>query len=124
MFTATVPEPAFALGVSDPYDVDVPYWTDQVVACPPGTTVPVTVAVVAPTAVAGPVVAVGAAARAIPPKSTNVAADSTRAASSVRLPVMTPPKKSWPREHDPSSCGILRTPRKGWVKPLCSRRCP
>jgi hypothetical protein len=51
---------------------------------------PVTVAVVAPIAVAGPVVAVGAAARAIPPKSTNVTADTATAASTVRLPVMTP----------------------------------
>ena len=119
MLTAAVPEPAFAFAVCEPYAVVVPYWTYQVVACPPGTTLPVTVAVVAPIAVAGPVVAVGAAARAIPPKSTNVTADTATAASIVRLPVMTPPK-SWPREHDPRSCGFLRTSRKGRVKQLGS----
>ena len=93
MFTAALPEPAFALAVCEAYDVDVPYSTYQVVAWPPGATVPVTVAVVAPIAVAGPVVAVGAAARAIPPKSTNVAADIATAASTVCLPVITPPNR-------------------------------
>src|SRR5689334_9862901 len=90
MLTVAVPEPAVAVAVFEPYDVDVPYWTYQLVDCPPGTTLPVTVAVVAPIAVAGPVVAVGAAARALAPKSTNVNAETARAASIVRLPVMTP----------------------------------
>ena len=40
----------------------VPYSTYQVVACPFGLTVPVTVAVVGPTAVTEPVIAVGTAA--------------------------------------------------------------
>src|SRR4051812_18448720 len=93
MLTVAVPEPAFAFAVWEPYDVDVPYWMYHVVASPPGTTLPVTVAVVAPIAVAGPVVAVGAAARALPPKNTKVIVATATTASIVRLPVMTPPNR-------------------------------
>jgi hypothetical protein len=56
-----VPDPALTADVFDPYDVVVPYSTYQVVDCPPGLTLPVTVAVVDPTAVVGPVLTVGAA---------------------------------------------------------------
>jgi hypothetical protein len=87
VLTATLPEPAFPFGVSVPYEVDVPYSTHHVVASPPGTTVPVTVAVVDPIDVAGPVVAVGAAARAIPPKSIEATPVATTMATSVRVPV-------------------------------------
>ena len=105
MLTAAVPEPAFAFAVCEPYDVDVPYWTYQVVASPPGTTDPVTVAVVAPIAVAGPVVAVGAAARAIPPKSYECdRRDCYGGEHCPRTGHVTP--QSWPREHDPSSWGF------------------
>src|SRR3954451_22467047 len=93
MLTVAVPEPAFAFAVWEPYDVDVPYWTYHVVASPPGTTFPVTVAVVAPIAVAGPVVALCAAAPALPPKNTKVTVDAATTASSVRLPVMTSPNR-------------------------------
>jgi hypothetical protein len=86
-FTATVPEPAFALGDCDPYAVVVPYCTYQLVARPPGTTDPVTVAVVAPIAVAGPVVALGAAATAALAKSASAAPTTTEAVSSVRSTV-------------------------------------
>jgi hypothetical protein len=92
MFTVAAPEPAFAFAVCEPYDVDVPYWTYQLVACPPGTTLPVTVAVVAPIAVAGPVVAVGAAARANPPKSPSTSIDTAAMASTVRLALIKPPE--------------------------------
>jgi hypothetical protein len=73
------PEPALADAVFDPYDVDFPYSTYQVVDCPPGSTLPVTVALVEPTAVVGPVVAFGAAARAL--------AVTTNATSTADAPV-------------------------------------
>jgi hypothetical protein len=78
--TAAVPDPALFEADFEPYDVEVPYSTSHVVAWPPGSTVPVTVAVVDPTAVVGPVVAVGAAATAVPAKtaSANTAALATR----------------------------------------------
>jgi hypothetical protein len=62
--TAVAPDPAPTPAVFDPYAVDVPYSTTQVVDWPPGLTVPETVADDEPTAVAGPVVATGAAANA------------------------------------------------------------
>jgi hypothetical protein len=66
MSTAALPDPALFDAVFEPYDVDVPYSTSHVVDCPPGSTLPVTVAVVDPTAVVGPVTALGAAASAVP----------------------------------------------------------
>ncbi len=79
--TAAEPEPALFEALFDPYDVDVPYSTTHVVACPPGSTVPVTVAVADPTAVVGPVVALGAAASAVP---ANAARASTAAPAAER----------------------------------------
>lgn len=75
-----VPEPALTAAVLDPYDVDVPYSTYQVVASPPGLVEPVTVAVVAPVAVVGPVDAVGAAASAEPVKTSEAAKAATAVA--------------------------------------------
>src|SRR5712691_8950402 len=116
MFTTAVPEPALADVVVEPYEVDVPYSTCQLVASPPGTTDPVTVAVVDPIAVAGPVVAVGAAARALPPKLTSATAAATAAASAIRLPFISHPQIRRGREHDHKSCGFLRRWRKRPVK--------
>jgi hypothetical protein len=55
-----VPEPAFFDDVDDPYAVVVPYSKYQEVVCPLGFTLPLSVAVVAATAVAAVVTAVGA----------------------------------------------------------------
>ena len=62
--TTTVPFPALRVAVREPYEVVLPYSTYQLVASPPGSTLPVTVALVPPTDVAGPVTAVGALATA------------------------------------------------------------
>ena len=75
--TFAVPEPAAVVAVFDPYEVEVPYSNHQSVATLPGLTVPVSVAVVPPTALTGPVRAVGAAAAAV---SANVAARTANAA--------------------------------------------
>ena len=75
--TFAEPEPAAVVAVFDPYEVDVPYSNHQSVAALPGLTVPVSVAVVPPTALTGPVRAVGAAAAAV---SANVAARTAEAA--------------------------------------------
>ena len=96
MFTVALPDPALAVAVFEPYAVDAPYCTYQVVASPPGTTDPVTVAVVDPMAVAGPVVAVGAAACALPPKSTSAIPAPRAAPRSLRVPVIRPPFRSPP----------------------------
>ena len=66
----------------------VPYSTHHVVACPFGFTVPVAVAVVGPTDVTGPVIAVGVAAVAAepPPAAARaVAARSSPIADEVRM---------------------------------------
>jgi hypothetical protein len=83
-----VPEPALFAAVLEPYEVDVPYSTCHVVASPPGSTVPVTDAVVDPTAVVGPVVAVGAAAAARPAKSASATMKAAPATHDVRLPAI------------------------------------
>ena len=57
-----VPAPALATGVFVPYAVVLPYSKYQVVAVPFGLTVPLRVAVVALSAVTGPVIAAGAVA--------------------------------------------------------------
>jgi hypothetical protein len=57
-----VPDPALVEAVFDPYEVLFPYSKYHVVETPPGLTVPVAVAAPAPTALTGPVIAVGAAA--------------------------------------------------------------
>ena len=57
--TWPVPLPALRASVRVPYEAVGPYSTYQLVASPPGSTLPVTTAVVAPTDVAGPVVAAG-----------------------------------------------------------------
>jgi hypothetical protein len=62
---ALEPEPTLTAVVFEPYEVDFPYSTYQVVAWPAGFTLPVTVALVGPTAVVGPVVADGPAATAL-----------------------------------------------------------
>ena len=59
----------------------VPYSTYQVVAWPFGLTVPVTVAVVGPTEVTGPVIAAGTAAAVAPPaadQASTIVATRTR----------------------------------------------
>ena len=56
----------------------VPYSTHHVVACPFGFTVPVAVALVGPTDVTGPVIAVGAAAVAAAPPPAAASAAATR----------------------------------------------
>ncbi len=56
---AVVPEPASAVADFEPYEVDVPYSTNQVVGSPFGFTVPPRVAVVGPTPVAGDVTTTG-----------------------------------------------------------------
>ena len=56
---AAVPEPASAVADFEPYEVDVPYSTNQVVGSPFGFTVPPRVAVVGPTPVAGDVTTTG-----------------------------------------------------------------
>ena len=56
----------------------VPYSTCQVVAWPPGLTVPLTVAEVGPTEPTGPVIAVGAAATAAAPATTQASAEAVR----------------------------------------------
>ena len=56
---AAVPEPASAVADFDPYDVEVPYSTNQVVGSPFGFTVPPSVAEVGPTPVAGDVTTTG-----------------------------------------------------------------
>ena len=63
--TAVVPFPALLAEVRDPYDALVPYSTYQLVASPPGSTRPPTMALLAPTDVAAPVTAAGAAAEAV-----------------------------------------------------------
>jgi hypothetical protein len=85
-FTATFaePEPAVVVGVFEPYDVDVPYSNHQVVAVPPGLTVPVSVAVVPPTELTGPVSAVGAAAAAPSAKIAARRAEAARTTAAVR----------------------------------------
>jgi hypothetical protein len=70
-----VPDPALVDTVCDPYEMLVPYSTYHFVVTPPGLTVPVAVAEVGPTALTGPVIAVGAAACAA------VAMVSSRAAA-------------------------------------------
>jgi hypothetical protein len=62
--TSLEPLPTLVADVADPYEVLFPHSTCHVVDEPPGSTVPVTVAVLPETAVTGPVTAVGAAARA------------------------------------------------------------
>jgi len=54
-----VPEPALVFAVFDPYEVDVPYSTNHVVAWPFGLTVPPSVAVLGPTPDAEPVTTTG-----------------------------------------------------------------
>jgi hypothetical protein len=78
------PDPALFAVVCDPYDADVPYSMCHVVASPPGSTVPVTDAVVDPTAVVGPVVAVGAAASARPAKTVSATTKAAPATHDVR----------------------------------------
>ena len=56
----------------------VPYSTCQVVAWPPGLTVPLTVAEVGPTALTGPVIAVGATAIAAAPATTQTSTEAKR----------------------------------------------
>jgi hypothetical protein len=56
---AVFPEAASAVAVFEPYAVDVPYSTNQVVGSPFGFTVPPSVAVVGPTEVAGDVTTTG-----------------------------------------------------------------
>ena len=63
----------------------VPYSTYHVVACPPGLTVPLTVAEVGPTALTGPVIAVGAAAIAAAPATTHASAEAERRPAIPRL---------------------------------------
>ena len=63
----------------------VPYSTYQVVACAPGLTVPLTVAEVGPTALTGPVIAVGAAAIAATPATTQISAEAERRPEIPRL---------------------------------------
>ena len=63
----------------------VPYSTYQVVACPPGLTVPLTVAELGPTALTGPVIAVGAAAIAAAPATTHTSAQTERTPEIPRL---------------------------------------
>ena len=75
-----MPEPAPLDAVCEPYEVLVPYSTYQLVETPPGLTVPVTVADVAPTELTGPVIAVGAAACA-PAAVTRRTTDAARDAS-------------------------------------------
>jgi hypothetical protein len=78
--TLAVPEPAPVDAVCEPYEVLPPYSTYQLVETPPGLTVPVTVADVAPTELTGPVMAVGAAAcapAAATRKTTDVARDAS-----------------------------------------------
>ena len=62
--TADVPFPALRASLREPYALVVPYSMLQVVPLPPGSTVPLTIALRAPTEVAGPVVAAGAPALA------------------------------------------------------------
>jgi hypothetical protein len=78
--TLAVPLPAPDEAVCEPYDVLVPYSTYQFVETPPGLTVPVTFAEVAPTELTGPVTAVGAAAWA-PTAVMRRTADAARDAS-------------------------------------------
>ncbi len=73
----------------------VPYSTCQVVACPFGLTVPVTVALVAPTEVTGPVIAAGATTVAAPPATAHrsePASERTAMARDLRMGVNTPPR--------------------------------
>ena len=63
----------------------VPYSTYQVVACAPGLTVPLTVAEVGPTALTGPVIAVGAAAIAAAPATTQTSAEAVKSVAMPRL---------------------------------------
>ena len=83
--TAAEPDPALFAAVFDPYDVPVPYSTYQVVVWPPGTTLPVTVAVVESTVVVGPVVAEGAEARATPVKTASPSTATPAAANRFQL---------------------------------------
>ncbi len=71
------PEPAFAVAVVEPYDVEVPYSNHQSVAAPPGFTVPFTVADVPATVLTVPVIADGAAAAAAW-TTARAASDTTR----------------------------------------------
>ena len=75
------PEPASVTAVFVPYEVEVPYSTYHVVGSPFGFTVPPSVAVVGPTAVAGEVTTTGGAAvvnRPSPPFVVAVAFLATR----------------------------------------------
>ena len=69
----------------------VPYSTYQLVAWPPGLTVPLTVAVVGPTAETGPVIAVGAPATAAEPATTQASADAERRLAITSCLRMRPP---------------------------------
>jgi hypothetical protein len=73
----------------------VPYSTYQVVAWPPGLTVPLTVADVGPTALTGPVIAVGAAAAAV---ATQASAEAVRRLPMPRALRMRPPFAACARE--------------------------
>jgi hypothetical protein len=84
-----VPVPALVEDDFEPYPVVVPYSTHQVVAFPPGLTVPVTVADVPPTAVVGPVVTAGAAAAAPATKIVSATAESAPVARQL-LPALRP----------------------------------
>jgi hypothetical protein len=90
MSTEAVPDPALFAVVFDPYDVDVPYSTSQVVAWPPGSTAPVTVAEVDPTAVVGPVVALGAEASALPVSTESASTAAPAAGSHLHLFAVVP----------------------------------
>jgi len=85
-FTATFaePEPAEVVAVFEPYEVEVPYSKNHAVADPPGLTVPVSVAVVPPTELTGPVRAVGAAAAAPSAKIAARRAEAAKATAAVQ----------------------------------------
>jgi hypothetical protein len=81
-----LPAPAAVVWVVEPYEVVVPYWNHQSVASAAGLTVPLSVAVVPPTALTGPVIAVGAASVAA---VATAASDSSAAVSVATVPLMT-----------------------------------
>ena len=121
MFTAAVPEPAFAFAVCEPYDVDVPYWTYQVVASPPGTTEPVTVAVV--DADRGRRTGRRGRRGCARDPAEEHECDRRDRYGGKHCPLtghVTPNRG--PASMIPGRARFLRTPRKGGVKPLGSRR--
>ena len=83
--TFAEPAPAFVWGVAEPYEEEVPYSNHHSVAAPPGLTVPFRVADEPPTALTGPVIAVGAAAIAATPATTQTRAEAERAPEIPRL---------------------------------------